>query len=102
MTKRWDAMSAKQVNDKTYWTRIGVMFENRSGNGFTLSLDAIPVPTDGAYKISLFEPKENNNNGNSGGGSYGGNNNGGSSYSSGRPGSNRGQSNDDVGDDIPF
>lgn len=94
MTKRWDAMSAKEVNGKTYWTRLGVMFENRSGNGFSLSLDAIPVPTDGAYRISLFEPKENNNQQ-----SY--SNSGSSSGGFNRPQANRTQ-NDSMGDDIPF
>lgn len=104
MVKRWDAMSAKESNGKTYWTRIGVMFENRSGNGFTLSLDAIPVPSDGAYKISLFEPKENNNyGGNNNGSSYGnnsGNDNSGGGFN--RPGANRGQQQESVDDEIPF
>lgn len=94
MTKRWDAMSAKEVNGKTYWSRLGVMFENRSGNGFTLNLDAIPVPTDGAYRISLFEPKENNNQQASGGSSSSGGFN--------RPGTNRTQQPEPTDDDIPF
>lgn len=97
MSKRWDAFIAKDVNGKSYWTKIGAMFENRSGNGFSLVLDAIPPTVDGAYRVSLFEPKENNNRDSS----YG-NNSGGNSYSSGRPGSNRGQSNDVSDDDIPF
>lgn len=100
MSKRYDAFIAKDVNGKSYWTKIGAMFENRSGNGFSLILDAIPPTVDGAYRVSLFEPKENNGNSNNNGG---GSSNGGSSYSSGRPGSNRGQSqNDDMSDDIPF
>lgn len=94
MTNRYDAMVAKESNGKTYWTKLGVMFENKSGKGFTLLLDAIPVPTDGAYRISLFEPKESNNNSGSGNSSGGGFN---------RPGANRGQSQDSsMDDDIPF
>lgn len=107
MSKRWDALIAKEVNGKNYWTKIGAMFENRSGNGFSLVLDAFPPTVDGAYRISLFEPKDNSDRGsNNGGSSYssnsGSSNN--SSYSSGRPGANRGQSAPDHGqdDDIPF
>lgn len=103
MSKRYDAFIAKDVNGKSYWTKIGAMFENRSGNGFSLILDAMPPTTDGAYRVSLFEPKENNDRGSNsnGGSSY--NNNGGNN-SSGRPGANRGQSQGDSGndDDIPF
>lgn len=112
MSKRWDALIAKEVNGKNYWTKIGAMFENRSGNGFSLVLDAIPPTVDGAYRISLFEPKDNNdrgsNNGggnsNSGGSSYSSNsgNSNNSSYSSGRPGANRGGQSDNMEDDIPF
>lgn len=104
MTRRWEAMAAKEVNGKNYWTKLGVMFENRSGNGFTVSLDAIPAPVDGAYKFSFFEPKDNSDRSNSNnGGGYQNNSSNSGGYSSGRPGSNRGQSqNDDMGDDIPF
>lgn len=100
MSKRWDAMIVKEVNSKNYWTKIGAMFENRSGNGFSLVLDAIPPTTDGAYRISLFEPKENN----SGGGSYSNDrpasNDGGNS--NGRPGANRGQEQNIPEEEIPF
>lgn len=104
MSNRYDAMIVKEVNGKNYWTKIGAMFESRSGDSFNLILDAIPPTVDGAYRVSLFKPRENNNsNGNSSNSGYNNNsNNGGSSYSSGRPGQNRGQSNDDMDDDIPF
>lgn len=95
---RYEAMIVKESNGKNYWTRVGVMFPNKNGAGFQLYLDAIPAPVDGAYKISLFEPKENNNQGSNNRSDDRGSSN--SSYSSGRPGANR---NDSIPeDDIPF
>src|SRR6218665_456515 len=107
MANRYDALIAKESNGKTYWTKIGVMFENKSGKGFNLLLDAIPASVDGQYRISLFEPNNNNNSGGgSSGNSGGGYSSGGSSGSNGgfnRPGANRGQSQEaPMDDDIPF
>jgi hypothetical protein len=34
-----------------------VAFKSRTGNGYSLLLDAIPAPTDGQFKILLMEPK---------------------------------------------
>ena len=41
-------------NGKSHWLRIGVAFPNRNGNGYTLSLDAIPLNFTG--KILLANP----------------------------------------------
>jgi hypothetical protein len=41
-------------NEKGYFTRIGVAFSHKDGNGFTIMIDAIPL--DG--KITLRVPTE--------------------------------------------
>ena len=70
MTQRFNALTVRESNGKSYFTKIGVMFPNRTGNGFTLMLDAVPASVDGQYRILLREPQERD------GGSRG--NNGGS------------------------
>ena len=39
---------------KTYWTQIGSVFAHKSGKGYDILLDALPVNG----KIVLLEPKE--------------------------------------------
>lgn len=64
MTDRYDAMVPRERNGKTYWTRVGTMFPTRSGNGFQLVLDALPLPDkDGRCVISMFEPKPRDSDG---------------------------------------
>lgn len=101
LPKRLDAMSAKESNNSTFWTRIGVAFLNKSGNGYSVILDAIPAPQDGAFKFQLFEPKEKTQDNSSGGGNSGGYNNG-NGGSSSRPGANRNQDSGGMDDGIPF
>lgn len=98
LVKRYDVMSAKESNGKTFWNRIGVAFLNKAENGYNVMLDAMPAPTEGAFRFSLFEPKENSNSGGSNG--YGSN---GSGSNSGG-GSKRPSANvpPDADDDIPF
>ena len=55
---RLDAMTVRTVNDKNYWTRIGVAFPAKQGPGWNVLLDAMPAPVDGQFKIMLMEPKE--------------------------------------------
>lgn len=50
--KRWDALTVREKDGKSYWTKIGVMFESRDG-GFMAQLDALPI--DG--KIVFREPR---------------------------------------------
>lgn len=57
MTDRYDALTVRESNGKSYFTKIGVAFPARSGNGFSVLLDAMPAPTDGQFKILLMEPK---------------------------------------------
>lgn len=56
MTERLDALSVRESNDKSFWTKIGVAFPAKQGAGWTVLLDAIPAPVDGQFKIMLREP----------------------------------------------
>lgn len=58
MTERLDALTVRESNGKSYFTKIGVAFASRNGNGYSVLLDAMPAPTDGQFKILLMEPKE--------------------------------------------
>lgn len=55
---RLDALSVRENNGKSYFTKIGAAFPNKSGNGFSVLLDAMPAPVDGQFKILLREPQE--------------------------------------------
>jgi hypothetical protein len=57
MVDRYDALTVRESNGKSYFTKIGVAFPSRSGNGFSVLLDAMPAPTEGQFKILLMEPK---------------------------------------------
>jgi hypothetical protein len=52
------AMTAREYKDgaetKTFWMEIGVAFPTKSGSGFNVLLNALPI--DGRF--SLFPPKE--------------------------------------------
>lgn len=61
MVDRYDALSVVEGrNGKKFWTKIGVAFPTRSGNGYSVFLDYVPVATneDGKIAIMLMEPKE--------------------------------------------
>lgn len=54
MSERYDVMTAREGKDgKTYWTKIGVMFPNRNGGGFSIAFEALPVPQlrDGKIEV---------------------------------------------------
>lgn len=57
MTERLDALSVRESNGKSYFTKIGVAFPAKSGTGYSVLLDAMPAPTEGQFKILLMEPK---------------------------------------------
>lgn len=57
MTERLDALTVRESNGKSYFTKIGVAFPSRNGPGYSVLLDAMPAPTDGQFKILLMEPK---------------------------------------------
>ena len=67
MTQRYDVMTGRQYTDrngdtKTAWTRIGTMFPNKSGDGFSITFDALPLPQMREGKLEVravcFPPKE--------------------------------------------
>ena len=61
MSDRLDAVAFRKGKDgKTYYTNIGVAWPNKSGEGYTVVLHAMPVPEEGAYRIGLFVPKNVN------------------------------------------
>ena len=57
MTDRFDALTVRESNGKSYFTKIGAMFKNRNGEGYTLMLDAVPASNEGQYRILLSVPK---------------------------------------------
>ena len=60
MTTRYDLCTGrKDQNGKTHWTKVGVMFPSREGDGFSIKLEAYPLPNDkGEVWVSAFVPKE--------------------------------------------
>lgn len=56
MAERLDALTVRESNDKSYFTKIGAAFPNKDGKGWTVLLDAMPASTDGQFKIMLREP----------------------------------------------
>lgn len=65
---RLDALTVRESNGKSYFTKIGAAFLNKSGNGYSVLLDAVPASVDGQYKILLREPQERPAAGGGGGG----------------------------------
>lgn len=57
MAERYDALTVRESNGKSYFTKLGAMFPNRQGDGFTLVLDAVPASVEGQYRILLMAPK---------------------------------------------
>lgn len=55
---RYDVLTARESNGKSYFTKLGVMFANKSGDGFTMFLDAMPATTEGQYKLIVKRPQE--------------------------------------------
>ncbi len=53
---RLDALTVREKDGKSYFTKIGAAFPNRDGKGFTVLLDAVPASNEGQYKIMLREP----------------------------------------------
>ena len=43
--------------NKTRLSRIGVAFKHDKGEGYTILLDAQPVPLNGEIKLVMFPPK---------------------------------------------
>jgi hypothetical protein len=66
MTERWNICSPvsfeQHGEEKTKWLRHGVMFRNKSGNGFNLFLESMPlkVEQDGRVKLMALEDDDSN------------------------------------------
>lgn len=58
MTTRLDALSVRESNGRSYWTRVGVAFQSKDGSGWNVLLDAMPAPQDGQFKITLRPPQQ--------------------------------------------
>ena len=56
MAERLDALTVRESNGKSYFTKVGAAFPNKDGKGWTVLLDAVPASVDGQYKIMLREP----------------------------------------------
>jgi len=57
MAERLDALVVKEKDGKTFFTKIGAAFPNKSGDGYTLALDALPTSNaEGDTKILLKKP----------------------------------------------
>lgn len=55
---RFDILTARESNGKTYFTKLGAMFPNRNGDGFTIVLDAIPASQEGQYRLIAKVPQQ--------------------------------------------
>ena len=57
---RYDICTPRPKKDGgTYWLRIGQMFPARDGEGFSIKLDALPLPNEkGEVWIKAFVPRE--------------------------------------------
>lgn len=60
MANRYDAVvSRKDKDGKNRYTKIGVMFPSKDGDGFSLKLEALPLPNDkGEVWVNLYVPRE--------------------------------------------
>lgn len=57
---RFDIVSPRPKKDGgTYWLKIGQMFPAKDGEGYSIKLDAIPLPNEkGEVWIKAFVPRE--------------------------------------------
>ena len=57
MADRYDILTARESNGKTYFTKLGVMFQNKKGDGFNIMLDAINAPVEGQFRLIAKVPQ---------------------------------------------
>lgn len=60
MTDRYDLLTVRESNGKSYFTKLGVMFANKAGDGFNILLDGVPASVDGQYRLIAKLPREDN------------------------------------------
>ena len=51
MSDRYDLLTAREKDGKSYFTKVGVMFPNRNGEGFTCFFEALPIPGPDGCKV---------------------------------------------------
>lgn len=58
--QRYDLIVAREGKEgKVYWTKVGSGFPARSGEGFSLLFDALPLPgKDGSVWVQMRIPQE--------------------------------------------
>lgn len=56
MSERLDALTVRESNGKSFWTKIGAAWPNKNGAGYIVRLDAMPASVDGQFSIHLREP----------------------------------------------
>lgn len=61
MADRYDIVTPRPGKDgKTFWLRIGSMFQSKDGNGYAIKLDALPLPNEkGEIWLKASEPRQN-------------------------------------------
>ena len=59
---RYDLLLPREDSEdknKTWWTKIGAAWPNKSGDGFQLIFEALPIPgKDGVVKVVMKQPTE--------------------------------------------
>ena len=76
---RYDVLTVREKDGKTYFTKLGAGFPNRNGDGFTIMLDGVPASVDGQYRLIMKKPLPRDGDG-----------------------PQRGPSRADLDDDVPF
>jgi hypothetical protein len=63
MSDRYDLLTAREKDGKSYFTKIGVMFQNRSGDGFTCFFEALPISGPDGCKVIVKKADTTGNQG---------------------------------------
>lgn len=60
MNERYDLLTAREKDGRSFFTKVGVMFPNRSGDGFTMYFEALPIPGPDGVKViaKKAEPRQ--------------------------------------------
>jgi len=58
MAERYDLLTVRESNGKSYFTKLGAMFPNKAGDGFNILLDGVPASVDGQYRLIAKVPQE--------------------------------------------
>jgi hypothetical protein len=55
---RYDMLTVREKDGRAYFTKIGVMFPNRNGEGFTAYFEALPIPGPDGCKVVIKKAEE--------------------------------------------